>query len=266
MAIVVRIAYWCIITFFKIYAKIACWAIGILEYISVPLIDSPPLPPVALRYRVHCSPSRKAFLTVGEITAHTIRQTLQKNNIALDSCKRILDFGCGCGRTLRHFSFPAGTSGLYGTDVDAQAIQWCRHNLPYSQFSLNNPLPPLPYDVESFDFIYAISVFTHLNEEYQYRWLEELRRVLISRGVLLMTINGSYYQGSLIHRYIADTKKEGFVFLTSSLWKGIFPDWYQSSYHSREYIFEHYPRFFSIVDYIPRGLNDHQDVVVLQKP
>ena len=34
--------------------------------------------------------------------------------------------------------------------------------------------PPLPYDAGLFDFVYAISIWSHFDEEPALRWLEEM--------------------------------------------------------------------------------------------
>jgi hypothetical protein len=47
--------------------------------------------------------------------------------------------------------------------------------------------------------------------------------------------------------------------------KGLFPAWYQNTYHSKEYVFENFGKYFQVLDYFPRSMNDFQDVVVLRK-
>ncbi len=48
--------------------------------------------------------------------------------------------------------------------------------------------------------------------------------------------------------------------------KGMFPEWYQNAYHTKEYVLDRYSRYFDVLHYIPRGMSRRQDVVVLQKP
>ena len=43
--------------------------------------------------------------------------------------KKVLDFGCGVGRTLRHFLTEAETAEFWGADIDAPSIDWLRANL-----------------------------------------------------------------------------------------------------------------------------------------
>jgi cyclopropane fatty-acyl-phospholipid synthase-like methyltransferase len=183
----------------------------------------------------------------------------------LGTFQYVLDFGCGCGRTLIWFVNCSNSSHFYGTDIDTDAISWCRDNLDSASFGINKPLPPLEYPSGMFDLICAISVFTHFNEDYQFRWLNELKRIAKPKGILLLTVHGHYSWQTLPPKEVAKIEKEGFLFITLNDWKGIFPDWYQTAYHTREYILDRYAKYFNILDYIPRGLNNHQDMIVLQK-
>ncbi len=43
--------------------------------------------------------------------------------------RRLLDFGCGAGRTLRHFLGEAGTAEIWGCEIDQESIDWLQRNL-----------------------------------------------------------------------------------------------------------------------------------------
>ena len=103
----------------------------------------------------------------------------------------MLDFGCGCGRVTRYWGDFAGS--VSGSDVSAKAVDWCRTNLPFARFEVNRLAPPLAFADESFDLVYALSVFTHLTDELQLAWRDELRRVLRPGGRLLLTTHGESY-------------------------------------------------------------------------
>jgi SAM-dependent methyltransferase len=209
------------------------------------------LPPPELRYRVSASPDAEEFVRVGKICAGDIASALKKVDREPGSFSRILDFGCGCGRTLVHVRGLAPGAQFDGTDIDAKAIEWCRQHLDFANFSLSKENPPIDYPAETFDLIYAISVFTHLDEDYQFRWLEELRRIAKPGALLLLTVNGS-------------NDDRGFVF-ERSYEEGLFPAWYQNTYHSKEYVFTTFGKYFDVLGYFPRSMNAHQDVVVLKK-
>jgi SAM-dependent methyltransferase len=210
------------------------------------------LPPAELRYRVSSSPDAENFVTVGQTCAADIQASLLKVDRELGSFTRILDFGCGCGRTLIHLKDLAPEAQVDGIDIDARAIEWCKQHLNFAKFSLSNESPPIDYAADTFDFIYAISVFTHLNEDYQFRWLTELQRIAKPGAVLLLTVDSSLVGA------------EGFVF-QRSYEDGLFPAWYQNAFHSKEYVLANFSSYFQVLGYFPRGMNTHQDVVVLQK-
>jgi spermidine synthase len=44
--------------------------------------------------------------------------------------KRVLDFGCGAGRTLRRFLAEAEAAEFWGADVDGASIEWLERSLP----------------------------------------------------------------------------------------------------------------------------------------
>jgi SAM-dependent methyltransferase len=209
------------------------------------------LPPPELRYRVSASPHADEFVAVGKRCAADIEAALRKVGRELESFRRILDFGCGCGRTLMHMKSLAPTTQFDGTDIDARAIDWCRQHITFANFSLSNENPPIQYSADTFDFLYAISVFTHLDEDYQFRWLEELRRITKPGAVLLLTVDSSL------------VGEKDFVF-QRSYEEGLFPAWYQNAFHSQDYVLDNFGKYFNVLGYFPRTLNDLQDVVVLK--
>jgi SAM-dependent methyltransferase len=101
--------------------------------------------------------------------------------------KRILDFGCGAGRTLRHFLDEAERAEFYGCDIDGASIAWLAdHFSPPLNVFESGELPSLPQPDGFFDLVYALSVFTHLTDQWA-GWLLELRRVLKPNGLLVAT-------------------------------------------------------------------------------
>lgn len=104
--------------------------------------------------------------------------------------KAVLDFGCGAGRTLRHFLDEAENGSFHGCDIDAPSIAWLESNLsPPLHVFANGEEPPLPLETASLDLIWAISVFTHISDHWA-AWLVELHRLLRKDGLLIATILG----------------------------------------------------------------------------
>src|SRR5690554_2808438 len=93
-----------------------------------------------------------------------------KKHIELKN-KKILDWGCGPGRIIRHLPKEINNGcQFYGTDYNKASIDWCSKNLPGISFNQNSLKAELPYDDASFDIIYGISIFTHLSEQLHTDW------------------------------------------------------------------------------------------------
>jgi SAM-dependent methyltransferase len=104
--------------------------------------------------------------------------------------RKVLDFGCGAGRLLRQFLPEAGVAELWGCDIHGPSVEWLERNLcPPLRVFRNDPLPPLPLADETFDLVWALSVFTHLPDTWS-AWLLEIHRVLAPGGLFLVTFIG----------------------------------------------------------------------------
>ena len=78
---------------------------------------------------------------------------------------------------MRHLVDELPGSEIAGTDYNPDTIAWCRANIAGIRFELNGLAPPLAFDDAQFDFVYGISVLTHLSEAMQFAWFDELHRV-----------------------------------------------------------------------------------------
>ena len=169
---------------------------------ATPTADEPPLPPDVLRLMVAGTDDAEWFLTAGGRAAESLAAVLAKAGVALHKCESVLDFGCGCGRVIRHLRhLPAE---LHGCDTNPVAVDWCDENLPFGRFAVNALESPLEYDAASFDLVYALSVFTHLPRDLQSWWMGELRRVLKPGGVLVVSLHGDAMLGHLNRAERAD--------------------------------------------------------------
>jgi SAM-dependent methyltransferase len=107
---------------------------------------------------------------------------------------RILDFGCGDGRMIRHLSHLVDRWEIWGTDISSEHIYWCSDNLsPPFNFLVNTKTPHLPFKDGSFDFIFCGSLFTHVDDLAK-AWLLELHRLLSPGGRAYVTIHDKHTQ------------------------------------------------------------------------
>lgn len=180
----------------------------------------------------------------------------------------ILDFGCGCGRSIFALSSTLPDAELHGADIDAEAIAWLReHHAGLASYEVCPTMPPTPYGDDSFDFVFGISVLTHLPEDMQFAWLEELRRITRPGGFVVLTTHGPHHYGALTEpdrQVLADT---GFLYLRSGYGVGIdLPEFYETTFHSHDYIRREWTRCFDVVDIQEPVPGEHQDLVLLRVP
>lgn len=220
------------------------------------------LPPMELRRRVNGLRDIYTFLATGRQCADDVERSVVSVGRPLSSFQNVLDFGCGCGRTTTWLLERAPGTAFTGTDVDAEAVRWCQGHLTGARFDVNTPEPPLPFADDTFDLVYVVSLFSHFDEAAQERWIDELLRVTAPGGLVVATVHGEYvwadYPADLVDRVRAN----GFAYLVHDP-SG--PAGFQTSYQSEAYVRERFGLRFKVLDYVPQGLNHHQDVVVLEK-
>lgn len=152
--------------------------------------DGYPLPPPVLIVRVTGeAKSQSWYLASGRDDARAISRLLKEHGVEMDSLRTLLDFGCGCGRIARHWHALQNVE-VHGCDYSAEMVAWCDQHLPFLTLHRNELAPPLPYASEEFDLVYAYSVFTHLSEGLQRRWVDEIGRVLRPGGLFLFSTLG----------------------------------------------------------------------------
>lgn len=149
-----------------------------------------PVPPPALAFDAYHHVRWREYHDSGmahaRLVADLVRQHVAGNPL------RICEWGCGPGRVIRHLRTALGDRGveLFAADANAASIAWCREHLPDIDFRPNQQDPPLPFQAEAFDVLYAISVFTHLSARSHEQWMAEIFRVLRPGGVVLFTTHG----------------------------------------------------------------------------
>ncbi len=104
---------------------------------------------------------------------------------------RVLDFGAGCGRMVRFFCGNEARYEAFASEVNPAHVGWMREHLRGVTVLRNGVLPPVvEAGRETFDLIYSLSVFTHLNLGATDAWVEEMHARLRPGGVLIFTVHG----------------------------------------------------------------------------
>jgi len=233
-----------------------------------------PLPPAALRKRVHGSEDAASFVREGSTAFARLQRVLGEYfSQSIGGFGHVLDWGCGSGRVLRYFA-PSTTTKVTGIDIDPQAIAWCRRAFPHCEFLAVNPDPPTPIAAGTVDLIYAISVLTHLRENDHLKWLEELHRISKPNAVVLLTTFGDvgWWRGRLPWNLYATWRIDSAGFFNAGHNRDIDElgladrDYYRNVFISRDYIARKWSRYFDIVDILPGAVGNLQDLCILQKP
>jgi len=217
--------------------------------------------------RVVGGADRTWFYWSGRESVRDLERTIGIAGRALDSFEGILDFGCGCGRMLLWMEELGRNRKLHGTDIDADAIDWCRHHVPHAEVTVNHADPPLPYPARSFDLVFSHSVFTHLDEQRQDAWLSELQRVTRPGALLVLSTHGEVDLGDDAWGIRERLEGQGIAFIDNVFgsWYPL-PHWYQRTHHAPWYVFEHWGRWFKISAYLPGAAVGGQDQILLERP
>lgn len=115
------------------------------------------------------------------------RERLIQDGNGLSSNTKIMDFGCAWARILRFWLKDIPPENLYGYDVEDRFLSFAKRDLPQCNFTISSANPPLPSPDNSFDLIYAYSVFSHLPQGLTDRWISEFARVLKPGGIACLT-------------------------------------------------------------------------------
>ena len=207
----------------------------------------PDTPAEFLRYTC-ATDSFEEFLRSGFETASMFNLALNKfAGRTADSFHSVLDFGSGCGRLARYMK-PAGQ--LFGCDVHPTLYAFCNERFGYGSFYRNALMPPLIYRDGLFDLVYSFSVFSHLSREVEDAWLAELARVGAPGCVYLMTVHGDWMIEKTLGEETQAAIDAGFYYRhvhERQKTQNDFPDYYESSYHTSEYIHATWAEHFEII-------------------
>jgi SAM-dependent methyltransferase len=226
--------------------------------------DGLPLPTARLRAQVGPLHADTAFfLDSGKHNAELIRDVLAEAGSPLEQLEALLDWGCGCGRVLRHWAGLPGTR-VFGCDINPKMVDWCNDHLPFVEAAVNELSPPLPYREATFDLVYAFSVMTHLSEDLQRAWMRECRRVLKPGGYLLFSTLGEYYVSR--NRLTDDERRSFESGNLVVLYEGSAGTSLCSAYHPPEYVTRELAGELDPVTFRAAADDGRHDIHLFRKP
>jgi SAM-dependent methyltransferase len=210
--------------------------------------------------------------------ADLVVDALDLLGIDLDAGLRGLDFGCSSGRVVRVLAAAYPNVEWHGCDPIESSITWAKANLKGIRFEVSPQDPPLPYEEGVFDFVFAISIWSHFAEAAALRWFWEMRRLIRPGGVLVLTTHGPH---SISHharkgdRSIEQLARIGRSLYSDGYWfspefgetgdHGIVnPEW-GTAFWTVEWLAANICPDWHIAACMPGRAEDNQDAIVLER-
>lgn len=174
---------------------------------------------------------------------------------------RVLDFGCGSGRLLRHLLGEGARCEIHGCDIDGASVAWVQEHLcpPLAGAHRCPPEPPLAFEDAAFDVVLAVSVFSQMAVGWE-AWLLELRRLLRPGGLLVLTLMGPDHGQVIAGRQLTDEQVGMSVHGSGRPWAAGGP----MVLHSGWWVRAHYGRAFTVRGQAASAAG--QDLYVLERP
>jgi SAM-dependent methyltransferase len=244
-----------------------------------------PFPDIADLGR-YSEPDMEYHLGGGLNVAISITQKAKQYDRPFTSAKKVFDFGCGTSRILRYIvEFLPGPQ-YYGSEVFKKNVEWGKSAFPEVIYLHQKNFPPIEIPNETFDVIYAYSIFTHFEEKLHNLWITELHRMLKKGGLLLITVHGekilqrckneSAVRASMCvegrdYQELCETfYNYGYVFykcydrqhLSQG---GLDSNVFGITYISKNYIMKNWTNRFQILEHDEGAITNWQDWVVMEK-
>ena len=197
---------------------------------------------------------------------------------ALDECGRTfddvdswLDFGCGYGRVIRFLLRRVPPHRVSGVDVIGDAVGFCAREFGVWASLVGSDFDTI--ELGEFDFVFAISVMTHIPPDAAVAFLRLIQRTTKPGGIAMFTTQGEaclqdiagqfsprYAQGAAAIR--ESYARDGMAYVPYGYYKD---DRYGLGWYSRDFVDDHLNRIshgdMRRVCYRPDGLHPgHQDV------
>lgn len=160
------------------------------------------LPPFSVR--IHSTSVVDEFGGRRWISAGQMLRRAFIEDMGLKPGDRVLEVGCGGGRQALALSDYLEPGGYVGLDIDELSIRACRAQPVLDEFEFvvadveNEVYNPaggtsgseyrFPFEDDSFDFVFAASVYTHLLEDDCANYAREMMRVLRPGGTAAVSI------------------------------------------------------------------------------
>jgi SAM-dependent methyltransferase len=173
------------------------------------------------------------YFQSGRADAIKIEALIAKRGLGAQS--RILEFVAGFGRVTRHLT----RYHLTASDIHGDAVRFLEQELGVRAIPTDTD-PDAFVTTERFDFIFVLSLFSHLPAALFERWLARLTLALAPGGFLMFTTHGDT-AGQKIQAFADALDPEtGFGFLANTDQQDIAPELYGCSIATTPFVIERF--------------------------
>jgi len=266
------------------------WLEAIIKSVDDPFVDGielPGFPPDEIQRNIVGSSGKHALGEAFNFYSEIKRYAANLGR-PLTRDSRILDFGCGWGRMIRFFLKDIVADNLYGIDVNSEMIDICLNTVRLGNYSTGKPEPPTEFDNNSFDVVYAYSVFSHLSESVHIKWVKELSRILKPGGMLIVTtqarrfielcrsLRGQNHEfdwyKALANSFLdtdaafADYDNGKFLYSATGGGPALPASFYGEAIISPGYVKREWTKYLTFCDFVDDPAKLNQAVIIMQKP
>jgi SAM-dependent methyltransferase len=220
---------------------------------------------------------REHYFAVGRGAVTIIAQAMIKAGV--EGFGNVLDLPCGSGRVLRHLVRFLPEASIVASDIDSDQVEFCARQFGAEPLLSRQDLTQVALD-RPIDLLWCGSLLTHLSAD---RFKEAQCHMvgwLAPGGIAIFTLHGRWSirrQAETPHKYIDD---ETFVPIAEGVSSDGFgyadyPDRRAQVGHGSWGLSMSLPRWVTrtietmenvrLLDYMERGWDNHQDVLILRK-
>jgi SAM-dependent methyltransferase len=203
-----------------------------------------------------------------------VEDALTEAGRSFDDVQQWLDFGSGYGRVVRFLVERVPSGRVTVSDILEEAVDFC--SAEFGVQPLYSTPRPHARELGTYDFIYAISVLSHMNERNSKHLLDLFGRSLAPGGIVLFTTHGQWsleqpetYGDEYVTRRDEirhNTERHGAFFLPYPYMRG---DHYGMAWHTKEYVErtmrDLHGSELELLRFVPHGLDGHQDVFAFRR-
>ncbi|WP_164548646.1 methyltransferase domain-containing protein [Mesorhizobium sp. M7D.F.Ca.US.005.01.1.1] len=203
----------------------------------------------------------KHYFENGAANAQQVRDLMTSLGLASDA--RVLEFANGYGRVTRHLK----DLNFVACDIHPEAVSFCADVLGVKSIA-SASVPEDWKPEERFDFIFAISLWSHLPDGLFQRWLSSVCAALNPGGYLMFSTHGAL--AATVVPQLAEVIKDGqqYGYLDGSDQKDLDPSIYGSTIVLPPYVIKaiYGATKARIVSFKPAGWWSLQDEWIIQIP